>query len=141
MDEENEKNKKEECKCESRARDDDTKKNVQQEIQIVYEEIIQLEQALIELDEQNTINAMEIRKREAKVFLMSKQIEDIEDTLQGAGKENDGYINQQQLEEEEMQLQHSIKQQQEQILILNESTKQNLVKRHSMKENLYNNYQ
>ena len=110
MDEENEKNKKEECKCESRARDDDTKKNVQQEIQIVYEEIIQLEQALIELDEQNTINAMEIRKREAKVFLMSKQIEDIEDTLQGAGKENDGYINQQQLEEEEMQLQHSIKQ-------------------------------
>ena len=61
------------------------------------------------MDEQNTINAMEIRKREAKVFLMSKQIEDIEDTLQGAGKENDGYINQQQLEEEEMQLQHSIK--------------------------------
>ena len=32
---------------------------------------------------------MEIRKREAKVFLMSKQIEDNEDTLQGAGKEND----------------------------------------------------
>lgn len=60
-----------------------------------------MEQALIELDEQNTINAMEIRKREAKVFLMSKQIEDIEDTLQGAGKENDGYVNQQQLEEEE----------------------------------------
>lgn len=60
-----------------------------------------MEQALIELDEQNTINAMEIRKREAKVFLMSKQIEDIEDTLQGAGKENDNYVNVEQQEEEE----------------------------------------
>jgi len=60
-----------------------------------------LEQALIELDEQNTINAMEIRKREAKVFLMSKQIEDIEDTLQGAGKENDNYVNVEQQEKEE----------------------------------------
>ena len=39
-----------------------------------------MEQALIELDEQNTINAMEIRKREAKVFLLSKQIEDIDET-------------------------------------------------------------
>ena len=48
------------------------KKKIQQEIQLVYEEIIQLEQALIELDEQNTMNAMEIRKREAKVLLMSK---------------------------------------------------------------------
>ena len=32
-------------------RDDGQKKNIQQEIQHVYEEIIQLEQALIELDE------------------------------------------------------------------------------------------
>ena len=31
---------------------------------------------------------MEIRKREAKVFLMTKQIEDIEETSQGASKEN-----------------------------------------------------
>lgn len=52
-----------------------------QEIQIAYEKIIQLEQALIELDEQNTLNAMEIRKREAKVFLTTKQIEDIEETI------------------------------------------------------------
>ena len=36
---------------------------------------------------------MEIRKREAKVFLMSKQIEDIDDTLEGATKENPGNIN------------------------------------------------
>lgn len=64
--------KKEECKCDSRAIDELEKKNIQLEIQNAYEEIIQLEQALIELDEQNTINAMEIRKREAKAFLMSK---------------------------------------------------------------------
>jgi hypothetical protein len=33
---------------------------------------------------------MEIRKREAKVFLMTKQIEDIEEQLDGAAKENPG---------------------------------------------------
>jgi len=33
------------------------------------------------------MNAMDIRKREAKVFLMSKQIEDIDDSLNSA-KEN-----------------------------------------------------
>ena len=43
---------------------------------------------MIELDEQNTMNAMEIRKREAKVFLMSKQIEDLEETIAGSSKEN-----------------------------------------------------
>ena len=74
MDEEDKKLKagKVECRCDSRALDDIEKLNIKQEIQLVYEEIIQLEQALIELDEQNTINAMEIRKREAKVFLMNK---------------------------------------------------------------------
>ena len=102
--------KKEECKCVSRAIDDLEKKVVQQEIQIAYEEIIQLEQALIELDEQNTINAMEIRKREAKAFLMSKQIEDIEETLQGAGKENDYQVNIAQLEDEMASLTSSIRQ-------------------------------
>ena len=141
MNEEDSKRKKEECKCDSRAIDELEKKKVQLEIQNAYEEIIQLEQALIELDEQNTINAMEIRKREAKAFLMSKQIEDIEETLEGAGKENEYQVNIAQLEEEQQQLELQIKQQQEQILILNESTKQNLIKRHSMKETLYSNYQ
>jgi len=51
MDEENAKHLRETCKCESRLRDDGGKKAIQQEILIVYEEIIQLEQALIELDE------------------------------------------------------------------------------------------
>jgi hypothetical protein len=34
------------------------------------------------------MNAMDIRKREAKVFLMSKQIEDIEETLNTAKENN-----------------------------------------------------
>ena len=38
------------------------------EIHLAYDEILQLEQALIELDEQNTMNTLEIRKREAKMF-------------------------------------------------------------------------
>lgn len=70
------------CVCDSRAIDNIEKKIIMQEIQIAYEKIIQLEQALIELDEQNTLNAMEIRKREAKVFLTTKQIEDIEETIE-----------------------------------------------------------
>jgi hypothetical protein len=39
------------CNCESRARDEAEKKSIEQEISKVYEEIIQLEQGLIELDE------------------------------------------------------------------------------------------
>lgn len=38
-------------------------------------------------------------------------------------------------------IQRHIQQQQEQIEILNESTKQNLLKRQSMKQQLYENYQ
>ena len=56
------------------------------EIHLTYEEILQLEQALIELDEQNTTNTLEIRKREAKMIFMLKQFEEIEDIL--AHKEN-----------------------------------------------------
>lgn len=73
---------KRDCVCDSRALDNVEKKVIMQEIQLAYDKIIQLEQALIELDEQNTLNAMEIRKREAKVFLTTKQIEDIEDTIE-----------------------------------------------------------
>lgn len=43
---------------------------------MVSEDILQLEQALIELDEQNTMNAIEISKREAKILLLNKQIEE-----------------------------------------------------------------
>ena len=51
------------------------------EIHLTYEEILQLEQALIELDEQNTTNTLEIRKREAKMIFMLKQVEEIDDMV------------------------------------------------------------
>ena len=82
---------------------------------------------------------MEIRKREAKVFLMTKQIEDIEETLAETENMDGSDINQ--MQEEKAGLLKSIHQQSEQILILNESTKSNLLKRHSMKQSLYSNYQ
>ena len=53
------------------------------EVHITYEKILQLEQALIELDEQNTTNTLEIRKREAKMVFLFKQIEEIDDILNG----------------------------------------------------------
>ena len=52
------------------------------EIHMTYDEILQLEQALIELDEQNTMNTLEIRKREAKMFFQVKSLEEIEDLLE-----------------------------------------------------------
>ncbi len=57
-----------------------------EEIHLAYEEILQLEQALIELDEQNTTNTLEIRKREAKMIFMTRQYEEIEEIL--TSKEN-----------------------------------------------------
>lgn len=44
-------------------------------------------------------------------------------------------------EQDKLSLNKSIQQQNEQILILNESTKQNLLKRQTMKQSLYQNYQ
>ena len=60
------------------------------EIHLTYEEILQLEQALIELDEQNTTNTLEIRKREAKMIFILKQVEEIEDMLQQKENSNQG---------------------------------------------------
>jgi hypothetical protein len=95
---------------------------------MVSEDVLQLEQSLIELDEQNTMNAIEISKREAKVLLLQNQTESDQD------KEN-------QLEEQDIEaLEKHIKQHHDQIEILSESTKQNLIKRQSMKEQLFDNY-
>ena len=74
------------CQCDQRAIDEEEKENMMAEIHLTYEEILQLEQALIELDEQNTTNTLEIRKREAKMIFILKQVEEIEDIL--AYKEN-----------------------------------------------------
>jgi hypothetical protein len=95
---------------------------------MVSEDVLQLEQSLIELDEQNTMNAIEISKREAKVLLLQNQTESDQD------KEN-------QLEKQDIEaLEKHIKQHHDQIEILSESTKQNLIKRQSMKEQLFDNY-
>lgn len=95
---------------------------------MVSEDILQLEQALIELDEQNTMNAIEISKREAKILLLNKQIEEWQD------KENhtEDY--------DEESLRSHIEQHSSQIEILTDSTRQNLIKRQSMKEQLFDNY-
>ena len=53
-----------------RQKDDKEKEIIKNEISIVSEDILQLEQALIELDEQNTMNAIEISKRDAKILLL-----------------------------------------------------------------------
>ena len=74
------------CQCAIRESDEEEKENVMAEIHLTYEEILQLEQALIEVDEQNTINTLEIRKREAKMIFIMKQVEEIEDILMS--KEN-----------------------------------------------------
>ena len=62
----------ENCQCEERLVDEEEKENMMAEIHLTYEEILQLEQALIELDEQNTTNTLEIRKREAKMIFILK---------------------------------------------------------------------
>jgi hypothetical protein len=56
------------------------------EIHLAYDEILQLEQALIELDEQNTTNTLDIRKREAKMYFQAKSLEEIDELL--LSKEN-----------------------------------------------------
>lgn len=67
------------CECSVRNKDEEQKQKILEEIHLAYEEILQLEQALIELDEQNTTNILEIRKREAKVIFLFKQQEEFED--------------------------------------------------------------
>ena len=62
------------CQCDIRRRDEEEKENMMAEIHLTYEEILQLEQALIELDEQNTTNTLEIRKREAKIIVLKQQV-------------------------------------------------------------------
>jgi hypothetical protein len=140
MEEENKKIKPQrdkDCNCDSRQRDEIIKKQIQKEIERTYEEIIQLEQALIELDEQNTLNAMEIRKRDAKVFLFGQQCQDNEEEL--SDKENTQ--DHQKIKQNQLLLTKQISQQRDQIVILHESTKQNLQKRQTMKQQLYQNYQ
>jgi len=56
------------CTC-GRGEDDAMKQQMYKEVAQVYDDIMQLEQALIELDEQNTMNSIEVKKREAKILI------------------------------------------------------------------------
>lgn len=116
------------CTCKQRHKDEKEKEVIKNEIAVVSEDILQLEQSLIELDEQNTLNAIEISKREAKILLLRTQIEEFQD------KEN----NTEEFDEEA--LNKHIEQHTNQINILSESTRQNLIKRQTMKEQLFENY-
>ena len=61
------------CTC-GRGEDTEVKQQVYKEVAQVYDDIMQLEQALIELDEQNTMNSIEIKKREAKIMIFSNSL-------------------------------------------------------------------
>jgi kinesin family protein 18/19 len=100
-----------ECNCESITKDEEVKRTIQQDISRSYEEIIQLEQALIELDEQNTVNSMEIKKREAKVFLIKKQMEENEQEL----KSKENQVDHEQITREQARLLKIMRQEEEQI--------------------------
>ena len=77
------------CECGIRNKDEEQKQNILEEIHLAYEEILQLEQALIELDEQNTTNTLEIRKREAKAIFLQRQQEEIEEQISQKENNND----------------------------------------------------
>ena len=108
--------------CAIRESDEEEKEAIMTEIHITYEEILQLEQALIEVDEQNTTNTLEIRKREAKMIFIMKQVEEIEDVLMS--KENNTDAEQRhQYQDQANMLSKQIVAHRQQIEILNESTK------------------
>jgi hypothetical protein len=79
--------KKEDCECPARQKDEAAKQALLAEVHLAYEEVLQLEQALIELDEQNTTNTLEIRKREAKVHFLLRQSDEVEQVLQSQPSE------------------------------------------------------
>lgn len=110
------------CLCEARYRDEEQKEAVMAEIYLTYEEILQLEQALIELDEQNTTNTLEIHKRDAKTIFLIKQVEEIEEML-GSKENGASGLELKQLKEQHTTLNKQIHQHRVQVEILNESTK------------------
>ena len=70
--------------CKQRMEDEKEKELIKNEIERVSEDILQFEQSLIELDEQNTMNAIEINKREAKILLLQNQIDENKENTEEA---------------------------------------------------------
>jgi hypothetical protein len=62
------------CSC-GKAQDEEEMKRLQAEIFENFQERIQLRRALLELEEQNALNALEIKRRQAEVLLWKKQEE------------------------------------------------------------------
>jgi hypothetical protein len=100
---------------------------------------MQLEQALIELDEQNTMNAIVIKRREAKMVMFAnaekpssaqseESLAEIEELVRG--RSGGG-----------LDLKAQVERQKHKILILKENTKKNISKRQAMKKDLLEAYQ
>ena len=62
------------CSC-GKAQDEEEMRRLQAEIFENFQERIQLRRALLELEEQNALNALEIKRRQAEVLLWKKQEE------------------------------------------------------------------
>ena len=106
-----------------RMKDEEQKEAVVAEIYLTYEKILQLEQALIELDEQSTKNTLEIRKREAKTIYLMKQVKEIEEMLGSKENASLGQNEANKLKDQIPILSKQIHQHRVQVEILNESTK------------------
>lgn len=111
------------CQCAERMKDEEQKEAVVAEIYLTYEEILQLEQALIELDEQSTKNTLEIRKCEAKTIYLMKQVKEIEEMLGSKENASLGQNEANKLKDQIPILSKQIHQHRVQVEILNESTK------------------
>jgi hypothetical protein len=129
------------CNC-GRAEDEDVKCQMYKEVAQVYDDIMQLEQALIELDEQNTMNSIEIKKREAKISIFINSLAE----KQGKASEAElsSSINLDVIETDDAEskaAKEQIKRQKEKIMILKENTKKNIEKRQLMKKELLESYE
>ena len=115
------------CTC-GRGEDEEMKQMLYKEVAQVYDDIMQLEQALIELDEQNTMNSIEIKKREAKILIFFNSL--VEKREKAVDVEDVNSVNLDQLETDDAETKSAkeqIKRQKEKIDILKENTVRELV--------------
>lgn len=110
------------CTC-GRGEDEEVKQQVYKEVAQVYDDIMQLEQALIEIDEQNTMNSIEIKKREAKILIFVNSLTERQGKM--VDPEDFNKINLEETEADDQDTKtakHQIKRQKEKISILKENT-------------------
>ncbi len=110
------------CTC-GRGEDAEAKKQMYKEVAQAYDDIMQLEQALIELDEQNTMNSIEVKKREAKILIFFNSM--IEKQGKNVEVEDVSSVNLDALATDDAEtrvVKEQINRQQEKIAILKENT-------------------